>query len=149
MGEAIDQLSKALASGASRRAALGGALVGVAAILPWTAEAKNRKRRRKQRHRAFRRYHPYCQSWCADRFLPDAGAAQQCTDDAKQGRGACYAASEQGPGYFCHKVKKCGDGKYCCPSVLGGSPVTEGTCCPTGSSCAFINGTAVTDLCVA
>jgi hypothetical protein len=47
MGDSLDRLSRALASGASRRLALGGVLTGIAAALPWTAEGKKKKNKRK------------------------------------------------------------------------------------------------------
>jgi hypothetical protein len=147
MGEAIDRLAKALASGVSRRSALGGVLAGSAVLLPWTAAAKKRKKKRKQERKVYRQYLEYCHSWCGFRFGSSEAEKQSCNKAAKKGKGPCYSATEQGPGYFCHKVTPCGKNQYCCPLLVGGSPVTEGRCCPKGTFCPNLNGTTVNDLC--
>ncbi|MDF3040683.1 MAG: hypothetical protein K0Q71_3389 [Thermomicrobiales bacterium] len=153
MGVLLDRLAMALASGASRRTAVGGFLAGMAAAAPWTEAAKSKKKRRrqrkKQRRRAIARYVDYCQSWCDERFEGDEEDIQACISAAEKGKGPCYSAAEQGPGHFCLRVKKCGKRKYCCPEVGSeGDPVTDGSCCPKGTFCAFINGTVSGNLCV-
>ena len=147
MGSEIDRLAKALASGASRREALGAAGAGVAALLPWTAAGNERKKRRRERRRVIQRTLEFCLYWCDEKFTGDEPAIQSCINAARAGKGPCYSASEQGPGHFCLRVKPCGKGKYCCPSVLGGTPVTEGTCCAKGTVCGFVNGTVIGELC--
>lgn len=149
MESEIDRLAKMLASGASRREALGAVVAGGAALLPWTAAGKDEKERRRQRRRIIRRTLEFCQFWCDEKFTGNEAAIQSCFNAAKTGKGPCYSASEQGPGHFCLRIKKCGDGKYCCPESPSGGPVTEGACCPRGTFCAFINGTVVGELCVA
>jgi hypothetical protein len=156
MGEAIDRLAKALASGASRRTALGGLFAASAALLPWTATAKNqkkknkkkKKRKKRQQRKAYQRYLEYCQIWCDFRFSLDEGQIQPCIQAAEKGQGPCYSALEQGPGYFCHKVQSCGKNQYCCPLLQGGDPVTEGACCPNGTVCPIVNGSVIGNLCV-
>jgi hypothetical protein len=156
MGALLDRLAMALASGASRRTAVGGFLAGMAASAPWTEAAKNKRKRRrkrknraqKERRRAIARYLDYCQSWCDARFDGNPTDIQSCISAAEEGKGPCYSAAEQGPGHFCLRVKKCGKRKYCCPEVPDGGPVTEGACCRKGAICAFINGTFTGDLCV-
>jgi hypothetical protein len=147
MGSEIDRLAKALASGATRREALGAIAAGGAALLPWTAAGKDRKKRRRQRRRIIGRTLEFCQFWCGQKFTEEA-EIQSCINAARTGKGPCYSASEKGPGHFCLRVKSCGDRKYCCPSVLGGDPVTEGSCCAKGTTCGFINSTVVDGLCV-
>jgi hypothetical protein len=147
MARIIDEFAKALASGASRRSAVGGIFAGATALLPWTAEAAKRNKRKKQRKRrkAIKRYLEYCQFWCEQRFGPETSAIQSCINMAESGKGPCYA---EGPGHFCLRVKKCGKGKYCCPELMSGDPVSEGSCCPKGSFCAFLNGTVLNGFCV-
>ena len=145
MGDAIDGLSRALASGASRRATFGGVLAGAAAFLPWTAAANRKKRRR----RAIKRYLRYCEVWCDERFEGNEAAIQDCIAEAEQGKGPCYSRQAKGPGHFCLRVKECGRRKYCCPVINGGGPVTDGSCCEKGTFCAFVNGTVPGELCVA
>lgn len=149
MGSEIDRLAKALARGASRREALGALLAGGAALLPWTAAGKDKKKRRRQRRRVIQRTLEFCQYWCDEKFTGNEAAIQSCLNAARTGKGPCYSAAEKGPGHFCLRVKTCGDGKYCCPSVLASNPVTEGACCARGTVCGFINGTVIGELCVA
>jgi hypothetical protein len=155
MSAMIDEFAKALASGASRRSALAGLLASVAAVLPWTTEAKNkakkrkkRRRQRRQRQQDIQRYLEFCEVWCGDEFGPVAEDVDACIAAAETGHGPCYSATAKGPGYFCSK-KKCGKHTRCCPNVgFMGGPVTEGACCGKDAFCAFINGTIAGDLCV-
>lgn len=147
MGSTIDRLSIALASGTSRREALGIILASGAALLPWTAAANEKKKRRRQRRKIINRSLEFCESWCKSKFFSDEAAIESCVNAAESGKGPCYAAAEKGPGHFCLRVKKCGDGKYCCPESPDGGPVTEGACCPKSTVCAFLNGTSMGELC--
>lgn len=140
MGSEIDRLAKALASGASRREALGAIVASGAALLPWTATAKDKKTRRRQRRRIIRQSFEFCQLWCDETFFGNASAIQSCLNAAKTGKGPCYSATEKGPGHFCLRVKPCGKEKFCCPNVIGGDPVTEGSCCAQGTICGAVNG---------
>lgn len=147
MGSEIDRLAKALASGASRREALGAVVAVGAALLPWTAAGKDKKQRRRQRRRVIQRTLEFCQFWCDDKFTGNEAAIQSCRGAARAGKGPCYSAVEKGPGHFCLRVKECGARKYCCPSVISGLPVTEGICCAKGTVCGFVNGTVIGELC--
>jgi hypothetical protein len=147
MGKDIDRLALFLASGTSRRAALGALLAGGAALLPWTAAGKDKKKRRRQRRKDIARYVAYCQHWCDEKFTGDEEGIHACIDAAKTGKGPCYSATEKGPGHFCLRVKHCPDHKYCCPTVVGDLPVTEGVCCAKGTVCGFINGTSTGEQC--
>jgi hypothetical protein len=135
VGEALDRISRALASGTSRRTALGGLLAGSAVILPWTAEAKKKKHRHKKK---FKKFQESCNQWCGDKFGSSGQSFTSCVNKAKEGKGPCYSSTEQGPGFFCTQVKKCGD-LNCCPDLSGGDPVTDGLCCTT--DCEALNGT--------
>lgn len=136
MGETIDRLAKGLASGSSRRTALASLLTGAAAALPWTAEAKKNKNKRKKK---FKKYQAFCRQWCGEKFGFTGKEFNNCVDKAKEGKGACYSSSSQGPGYFCREVLKCGE--ECCPNLNGGAQVTDGECCVAGESCTFLNST--------
>ena len=143
MGEALDLFSKALAGGASRRATLGGLLASWAATLPWSAEAKKHKRKKKRkrkqkRNKQFLKFLDVCTDWCELVFGVGNPEIDKCVALAKEGKGACFSATEQGPGFFCTQVKQCGD-LNCCPDLNGGGPVTDGDCCVT--ECQNLNGT--------
>jgi hypothetical protein len=146
MTEALDRFAKALASGTSRRATLGGLFAGLAASLPWTAEAKKNKKQRRRRRRErkrkkqFQKFQAACEQWCAQQFGASGDEFDACVKQAKEGKGACYSSAEQGPGYFCTEVEPCGD-LNCCPNIFGGGPVTSGECCET--ECEVLNGTLV------
>jgi hypothetical protein len=133
MGEAIDQLAMALASGTSRRAALAGVLAG-ATSLPWTAAG-----RRRHRNKKFKKYLGHCRIWCGHRFPAGSSELAQCIAKAKDGKGACFA---EGPGHFCLALAHCGKHQVCCPFFLTGDPVTDGECCAAANQCAAPNGTA-------
>ncbi|MFN8591224.1 MAG: hypothetical protein U0031_07130 [Thermomicrobiales bacterium] len=132
MGSLIDDVSKALASGTSRRAALGALLAGSAASLPWSSEASNQKKRRR-----FKKYLEYCKQWCGFRNMVGTKQYEECVKKAKNGKGACYRT---GPGRFCLD-KDCPEGTICCPDFVGGDPVTSGECCE--NPCTQINGTNI------
>lgn len=134
MGSLIDDVSKALASGSSRRAALGALLAGSAASLPWSSEASND---RKQRRRRFKKYLDYCKQWCGYRNMVGTKPYQECVQKAKEGKGSCYAT---GPGRFCLD-KDCPEGTICCPDFVDSSRVTSGECCE--DTCTAVNGTNV------
>ncbi len=138
MSDILDGISKALASGASRRAALGGALAGAASTLPWMADAKRRNRNKSKK---FKKLLRFCQDWCGSQFMQGTPEFTNCVKKAKEGKGPCYSATEQGPGHFCTKVQPCGK-KTCCPNTTVG-PVTEGECCDKGEACMAANGTFV------
>lgn len=133
MGEALDLFSKALASGASRRSALAGLLIGATAVLPWTAEAKKKKKKRKKK---FKKYQEFCNEWCGAKFELELKSLNECVNKAKEGQGPCYSS---GPGFYCENVLKCGED--CCPTIIGGDPVKDGSCC-TGE-CVALNGTCI------
>jgi hypothetical protein len=135
MGEALDRLAKALASGSSRRVALGGLLTGAAAALPWTTEAKKKKKKRKKK---FKKLQTYCNQWCGEKFGFSGKSFNTCVDKAKEGKGACYSDVAQGPGFYCTHVLQCGE-LNCCPTIDGGEPVKDGECCD--GDCALGNGT--------
>ena len=134
MGDAFDRLSMALASGASRRAALAG-LLASAAALPLTASGRRRRKRTKK----FKKYHDFCRTWCGDRFMDGSNEFGQCVAKAKEGKGACYA---EGPGHFCLSLAHCSEHQVCCPFFFSGDPVTEGECCASNEQCAAPNATA-------
>jgi hypothetical protein len=137
VGEALDRISRALVSGTSRRAALGGMMAGMAASLPWTAEGKKKKRRRKKK---FKKFQESCNQWCGDKFGFSGQAFNSCVTKAKEGKGPCYSSTDQGPGFYCTHVLKCGE-LNCCPTIIDGDPVKDGQCCT--SDCQVLNGTFV------
>ncbi len=139
MTELLDQFARSLASGASRRAALGALLAGSAAALPFTSEAKKRKTKRKKK---FKKFQESCNRWCEAKFASSGQARSACIDKAKEGKGPCYSATEEGPAFYCLTVQKCGD-LNCCPTLVGGAPVKDGVCCSTPCSLTMVNGTVV------
>lgn len=139
MGETLDRLAQALASGAPRRAAVAGILAAATATLPWSAEARHHHKHKKN---DFSQFQMFCQEWCEAEFFLDPQQAAQCTRQATSGKGPCYSSTEQGPGYFCTHVKHCGKQKRCCPGIGNGGPVTDGACCARNTNCNPINGTA-------
>ena len=138
MGEAIDRLAKLLASGGSRRAAIGSLLTGAAILLPRPIEASRHRRKRTAR---FQRFQQFCEEWCDIRFGSGSAESQQCIASAKDGKGPCYSSSLQGPGYFCTQVQQCGKRGLCCPRITTGDPVTDGECCTSGEACRALNST--------
>lgn len=127
MGETIDRVAKALASGLPRRQVLRWA-GGAAALLPFADAAA---------HDRFKRLERYCQDWCQIEFTgPQADA---CAHKAKKGRGPCYSSSSGGPGYVCTKKDPCPSHKRCCPTVFG-TPITR-VCCSLDQECVGINET--------
>jgi hypothetical protein len=146
MGDAIDRLSKALASGRSRREALVALATASVAFLPWTAEGKNKQalRRRRRRQRRLAQFEPFladCEEWCASTFALGTKQRTDCIDLARTGQGACYSEIDRGPGFYCTKEQICQNGRTCCPDISGGGPVVSGPCCVGG--CDAINGTAL------
>lgn len=142
MGDTIDRLSKALASGASRRETLAVVVAGSAALLPWTTEGKSsrqqrRRRRKKRLLEKFAPYFEYCEDWCANQFNLGSKELPACINGAKTGKGPCYSEVDKGPGFICTKELTCPSGFECCPDIL--SPT--GQCCVGG--CQAINGTTI------
>jgi hypothetical protein len=115
MGDALDQFSKSLASGASRRRALGALLAGSVSVLPLTAEGrKNKNKRKRKLQRKFAPYQQACEDWT-------------CLEDARVGKGPCFAAD--GSGAAC--LEKCPEGQFCCPALLSTGKVGFVECCTT------------------
>ena len=170
MSGVIDDLAKALASGASRLAALaglltGGTLVGGAFVLPWTNEAKKKKTKKKKKKKTqttqpppsqlpppqpppsqnlFAKFQGLCDVWCRGKFSAGTPAATSCIEAAKIGLGPCYSATEEGPGFHCLGRLGCTAEQTCCPGIEVdlGQPVTGGSCCLPGFQCLpAINGT--------
>lgn len=138
MTEALDQFARALASGTSRRAALGALLAGSAAALPLTSEARKNKNKNK-RKRKFQEFQESCNVWCDAKFASSIKDQTSCIAKAKEGKGPCYSATEEGPGFYCTNVLICKE-QNCCPTLNGGAPVKDGVCCT--NACTFaINGT--------
>jgi hypothetical protein len=130
MGDALDQFSKSLASGASRRRALGALLAGSVSVLPLTAEGrKNKNKRKRKLQRKFAPYQQACEDWCtANSQLPNATVnLGTCLEDARVGKGPCFAAD--GSGAAC--LEKCPEGQFCCPALLSTGKVGFVECCTT------------------
>jgi len=140
--EALDQFARALATGASRRAALGALLAGSAAALPFSSEAKKNKNKNK-RKKKFQEFQESCNLWCDARFASSIKDQTSCIAKAKEGKGPCYSATEEGPGFYCTNILICKE-LICCPTLNGGAPVKDGECCST--PCLLtLNGTLICD----
>lgn len=130
MSDMLDQFSKSLASGASRRRALGALLAGSVGALPLTAEGRKHKNRKKRKLR--RRFEPFrqaCEDWCTTNAqLPNATVnLGQCIEAAKEGKGPCFATG--GSGAAC--LDQCPKGQFCCPALLNTGKVGFVECCTT------------------
>lgn len=139
MGDALDQFSKSLASGASRRHALGALLAGSALALPFTVEGKKNKKKKKLQQK-FAPYQGVCEDWCRiNSQLSNSGVNfGLCVKDAKTGKGDCFSSSKGGVGALC--VGKC-DATTCCPTILGSGDVDRVECCSSESCSSAVNGT--------
>jgi hypothetical protein len=149
MSNVIDKVSRALASGVSRRRALAGLTASVAAALPWTSEAKKGRRKKKKKESPFVKLQGLCAEWCAGKFETDSPAFAACVSAAKSGAGACYDPSQEGPGFYCLTKAGCSPQQTCCPGfdVILGEPIKDAECCPPGSLC--VNGVnSTTGICV-
>lgn len=130
MGDILDQFSKSLASGASRRRALGALVAGSISALPLTAEGrkKNNKKKRKLRQK-FAPYQQVCKDWCTTNAqLPNATVnLGQCLSAAKEGKGPCFASD--GSGGAC--LAQCPKDQFCCPSLQATGAIGFIDCCTT------------------
>lgn len=141
MGDALDQFSKSLASGASRRRALGALLAGSALSLPFTAEGKkNKNKKKKKLQQKFAPYQGVCEDWCMLNSQQSSSGVNfgLCVRDAKIGKGDCFSPSKGGVGALC--VDKCA-ATTCCPTILGSGNVDRVECCASESCDSAINGT--------
>lgn len=141
MGDALDQFSKSLASGASRRRALGALLAGSALSLPFTAEGKkNKNKKKKKLQQKFAPYQGVCEDWCMLNSQQSSSGVNfgLCIRDAKIGKGDCFSPSKGGVGALC--VDKCA-ATTCCPTILGSGNVDRVECCASESCDSAINGT--------
>lgn len=130
MSDVLDQFSKSLASGASRRRALGALLAGSVGAFPLTAEGRKSKNKRKRRlRRKFAPYQQACNDWCTTNAqLPNATVKlEPCRKAAKEGKGPCFA--EGGSGAAC--LAQCSTGQFCCPALLNTGKVGFVECCTT------------------
>lgn len=130
MGDALDQFSKSLASGTSRRRTLGALLAGSISALPFTAEGKkNRNKRKRKLRQEFAPYQQVCEDWCTfNSQLPNATInVESCLKKAKEGKGPCFAAD--GSGAAC--LETCPKGQFCCPVLLSTGEVEFVECCTT------------------
>jgi hypothetical protein len=138
MSDMLDQFSKSLASGASRRRAIGALLVGSVSALPFTAEGrKNRNKRKQKLRKRFAPYQQVCQDWCTTNAqLPNATVnLDQCLKAAKEGKGPCFGAD--GSGSAC--VAQCPKEQFCCPSLLNTGKVGFIDCCTTACGLSLNN----------
>jgi hypothetical protein len=141
MGNLLDQLSKSLASGASRRQALGALLAGSAVTLPFTADAgKKRNKKKKKLLQKFAPYQQICDDWCRLNSQQANSGVNfgLCTKDAKMGKGDCFSSSKGGVGALC--VAQC-DATTCCPSIGGAGDVMSVQCCSSDLCDTAVNGT--------
>lgn len=145
MGDLIDDLAKALASGVSRREALAGLVAGTALALPWTSEAKkggkknkeNKKKKKKNQSNEqspsaqppsaqppaaqpptelpFAKLQRLCDEWCEAMYFPNDPDFLTCIKEAESGAGECYDATLQGPGFYCLNKAGCTPEQTCCP----------------------------------
>jgi len=130
MGDALDQFSKSLAAGASRRRAIGALLVGSVSALPFTAEIRKSKNKRKRKLRQkFAPLQQACDDWCrVNSQLPNATVNfGLCIKDAREGKGPCFAADASGGAC----LDKCPTGQFCCPALLATGKVGLVECCTT------------------
>lgn len=130
MSDLLDQFSKSLATGASRRRALGALLVGSVSALPLTAEGrKNKNKRNRKQRRKFAPYRQACEDWCkVNSELPNATVQlDKCLEQAKVGKGPCF--STNGAGAAC--LDRCPTGQFCCTSLLSSGAVGLVQCCTT------------------
>lgn len=109
MNDVLDQFSRALASGASRRRALGALLAGPVSALPFTAEGGKKKRKRRLR-RKFAPYQQACADWCkVNSQLPNATVnLDLCVENAREGKGPCFGPD--GAGAAC--LDQCHTGQF-------------------------------------
>jgi hypothetical protein len=141
MGDALDQFSKSLASGASRRRALGALLAGSVSALPLTAEGmKNKNKKKKKLQQKFAPYQQICDDWCRiNSQQPNATVNfGLCIKDAKIGKGDCFSTSKGGVGAQC--VAKCAT-STCCPSIRASGDVSLVECCASEFCNSAVNGT--------
>ncbi|MEZ4564436.1 MAG: hypothetical protein R2853_17020 [Thermomicrobiales bacterium] len=130
MSEVLDQLSRSLASGASRRRALGALLASSVSTIPLTAEGrKNRKKRKRKLRRRFAPYQQACGDWCqTNAQLPGSTVSlESCLKAAKEGKGPCFGPD--GSGAAC--LDQCPKGQFCCPTLLNTGKVGFIECCTT------------------
>lgn len=130
MSDILDTVAKSLAAGVPRRQAALRLAGGLAALLPVGEAAAH------SRH--FRRYLDECREWCHFNF--SGAEAKDCARKAKKGKGPCYSATAQGPGYVCTTGNPCHKGEHCCPRIELG-PVTTRSCCAKPLTCLVTNGT--------
>lgn len=133
MSELLDQFSKSLASGASRRRALGVLVAGSVSALPFTAEGRKSKNKRKRKLRQkFAPYQQVCRDWCTTNAqLPDATVdLAQFIKAAKEGKGPCFATDASGAAC----LAQCPKDQFCCPSLLNTGKVGFIDCCTTECS---------------
>lgn len=143
MGDALDQFSKSLASGASRRRALGALLAGSAFALPFTAEGKkNKNKKRKKLEQKFAPYQRMCNDWCRLNSQQSSSDVNfgLCIKDAKIGKGACFGKG--GVGALC--VAQC-DATTCCPSIGSAGDIQRIQCCSSDLCDTAVNGTMFCD----
>ncbi|MCA9879655.1 MAG: hypothetical protein KC442_17805 [Thermomicrobiales bacterium] len=130
MSDILDQFSKSLASGASRRRALSALVAGSAFALPFTAEGKKNKNKRKRKLRKkFAPYQQACEDWCrVNSRLPNATVNfGLCVNDAKEGKGPCF--SGEASGAVC--LDRCAKDQFCCPTLFASGGVASTECCTT------------------
>lgn len=130
MGDALDQFSKSLAAGASRRRALGAFVAGSVSALPFTAEGRKNKNKKKRKLRQkFAPYQQACEDWCkVNSQLPNATINfGLCLKKASEGKGECFAPD--GAGAAC--LDQCPSGQFCCPNLLASGKVGSIQCCTT------------------
>lgn len=130
MRDALDQFSKSLAAGASRRRAIGALLVGSVSALPLTAEGrKNKSKRKRKLRRKFAPYQQVCEDWCTvNSQLPNATVNfGLCVKDAREGKGPCFG--DGGSGAAC--LTQCPRDQFCCPLLLSTGKVGSIQCCTT------------------
>jgi hypothetical protein len=136
MADLIDEVSRALAVGVSRRGALAGVAAGAAVALPWSAEAKKR-RKKKKKPDPIAKLETLCAEWCAGKFGTVGSSFFSCVEAARNGAGPCYDSLQEGPGFYCQAKAGCSPQEICCPGfdVNLGQPIKDAECCPPGSLC--------------
>ena len=130
MTNPLDQFSKSLAAGASRRRALGALLAGSALALPFTAEGgKNKGKKKRKLRQTYAPYQNMCYNWCKiNAQLPDATVNYGlCIKAAKEGKGPCFSTSAGGSGASC--LDRCPSGQFCCPALGPDGKVNFTQCC--------------------
>lgn len=120
----FDDLTRALASSASRRQALkllGGGLL--AALVPGSVFAKGGS-------------NSACSNFCAQVFGANTKAAGQCTSDATKGKGLCYECGPKSDGSQRLCGTTCiGPTQPCNGSCPSGSKLCDGSCIPNDQCC--------------